>query len=81
MVRVMKDGEEVTGILSAERPESVSIRTAGGVEQVVVRSKLTAIASTGKSLMPEGLDEGLSAEAMADLLRFIESLAEPPAGK
>ena len=77
----LKDGEEVTGILSAERPESVSIRTAGGVEQVVVRSKLTAIASTGKSLMPEGLDEGLSAEAMADLLRFIESLAEPPAGK
>ncbi len=77
----LKEGEEVTGILSAERPESVSIRTAGGVEQVVVRSNMTALASTGKSLMPEGLDDGLSAEAMADLLRFIESLAEPPAGK
>ena len=74
----LQDGEIVSGLLSAERPESVSIRVAGGVEQVVVRSSLTALASTGKSLMPEGLDEGLSAEAMADLLRFIESLAGPP---
>jgi hypothetical protein len=29
--------------------------------------------------MPSGLEEGLTPAQMADLLRFIESLTEPPA--
>lgn len=74
-----REGEEFLGILADDRPESVLLRAASGVEHTIARSDLTSLVSTGKSLMPDGLDEGLSAEQMADLLRFIESLAEAPA--
>ena len=44
---------------------------AGGVARTLVRKAVKGMRSSGKSLMPEGLHEGLSAEQMADLLRFI----------
>ena len=40
------------------------------------RKNIESLASTGQSLMPEGLEKDVSAEAMADLLAFLRS---PPA--
>ena len=37
-------------------------------------SNIRGSSSSGKSLMPEGLESGLSVQAMADLLSFIEEL-------
>jgi len=37
----------------------------------VPRANIVRMESTGKSLMPEGLEAGLSAQEMADLLEFI----------
>jgi len=73
-----RDGEEFLGILADDRPEAILLRAASGVERIIARKDLISLVSTGQSLMPDGLDEGLSPEQMADLLRFIESLAEAP---
>jgi hypothetical protein len=54
------------------------LRLAGGVEQSIARDEVEMLNSTGGSLMPSGLEEGLTPAQMADLLRFIESLTEPP---
>jgi putative heme-binding domain-containing protein len=44
---------------------------AGGSETVIPRAGIASMESQGRSLMPEGLEEGLSAQDMADLLEFI----------
>ena len=48
-----------------------------GVEQTVLRSEIRALASTGRSLMPEGLESGVNAQAMVDLIVFLAAPASP----
>ena len=43
-----------------------------GAAQTILRSELESIESTGRSLMPEGLEGALDAEAMADLIAYLE---------
>jgi putative heme-binding domain-containing protein len=66
-----KAGESLTGLIVNESANSVTFRMAGGAEIVVARANIASLQSQGKSLMPEGLEEGLSAQDMADLLEFI----------
>ncbi len=66
-----KDGESLTGVLASESAGSVTLRMAGGAESVIARANILSLQSQGRSLMPEGLEEGLKPQDMADLLEFI----------
>lgn len=66
-----KDGESVTGILASETASAVLLRQAGGVQKELARANIVSLRSEGRSLMPEGLEEGLTAQEMADLLEFV----------
>ena len=46
----------------------------GGAEITLARADIRGSSSSGQSLMPEGLEAGLSVRDMADLLTFIETL-------
>jgi putative heme-binding domain-containing protein len=46
----------------------------GGAEVNLPRANIKGSTSSGKSLMPEGLEAGMSVQDMADLLAFIEEL-------
>ena len=46
----------------------------GGAEITVPRANVKGSASSGKSVMPEGLEAGMTVQDMADLLTFIEEL-------
>ena len=65
------DGESYTGVISQETPASVTLRQAGGFEMDIPRATIAKMQGSGKSLMPERLEEGLSAGEMADLLEYI----------
>ena len=67
------NGRTVTGILAVESPSSITLRTAGGTEEVVLRTELKDLNSSGLSLMPEGLETALTPQAMADLISFIRA--------
>ncbi|MEW6156511.1 MAG: PVC-type heme-binding CxxCH protein [Verrucomicrobiota bacterium] len=69
-----KDGDELLGIISQETAGAVTLRGASGTETTVPRSKISRLQSQGQSLMPEGLEEGLTPQDMADLLEFIVSI-------
>jgi putative heme-binding domain-containing protein len=49
----------------------VTLKRAGGLTDVIPRDRIDAISSTGISLMPEGLEKGLSQQDMADLIAFL----------
>lgn len=68
---VLKDGEEVSGILVRDDGPNLVFRQAGGQEVVVVRERLTRLENSGRSLMPEGLEEGLDPGQLADLLAYL----------
>jgi putative heme-binding domain-containing protein len=69
------DGRAWSGIILAETATSISLRRADGVTDTILRSQIEALASTGQSLMPEGLEQKIDTHEMADLLAF---LLEPP---
>ncbi|HZV34168.1 MAG TPA: hypothetical protein VFB72_06280, partial [Verrucomicrobiae bacterium] len=66
-----KDGESYVGIIANESAASVTVRQAYGKEDIIQRSNIKSMRSQRQSLMPEGLEAGLSAQELANLLEFI----------
>jgi putative heme-binding domain-containing protein len=67
----LKDGRILSGIVEAETAAGLTLKRAGGEMDTVLRRDIEAITSTGRSLMPEGLEQRISPEEMADLLTFL----------
>jgi putative heme-binding domain-containing protein len=70
----LDDGRVVTGIIVAETATSILLRRAQRNETAIARPSIQTIRSTGKSLMPEGLEQKLTVQDMADLLAFLAAL-------
>jgi len=68
---VTQDDRELTGVLIADTPNSISLRMAGGSEETILRNNLKELTSSGRSLMPEGFETGLKPQDLADLIAFI----------
>ena len=68
-----KDAREISGIIVTETANSITIRSAGGVEETILRADLKDLSSSALSLMPEGLEAALAPQAMADLIFYILS--------
>jgi putative membrane-bound dehydrogenase-like protein len=68
-----KDGASILGVMASDTPSAITVREAYGKETVIPRSNIKRMASQGKSLMPEGLEQGLKAQDLADLMTFVES--------
>lgn len=64
-------GRVATGILAASSPTSLLLRRGGGDEEIILRKNIKSMSDTKLSLMPEGLEDGLSVQDMADLLAFL----------
>ena len=58
------------GVITVETPASLTLRTLTGQEQVILRTNIKDLQSTGLSLMPVGLEAILPAQSMADLLKY-----------
>ena len=66
------DGELISGIISSESPEAVTILSAQGIRREFSRSNLQYLRSGGLSLMPEGLEEQLTPAELRDLISFLQ---------
>jgi putative heme-binding domain-containing protein len=68
-----KDGKTLTGIIASETASSLTIKRAEGQTDVILRSEIEELQSTGLSLMPEGLEKTITVMEMADLLSFLKN--------
>lgn len=68
-----KEGQTVQGVITADDASSMSLKMMGGAAVTLQRANIKGSSSNGQSLMPEGLEGGLSVQDMADLLSFIEA--------
>ena len=71
------DGRTISGIIVSESATALTLKRAEGVTDVIPRSDIEAVASTGLSLMPEGLEKGLTPQDLADLMAFVKSIQGP----
>ncbi len=76
-VAVTREGRSVTGVLTAETSTSVTLAGLQGKEEVLLRRDLEELQNTGKSFMPEGLEQDLSPRGMADLLAYLAAATTP----
>ena len=67
------DGIILTGIIVRETANSVTLRRAEAVEDVVPRTSIEELTSMGLSIMPAEFEKWLDLQQMADLIRFIQS--------
>jgi putative heme-binding domain-containing protein len=63
--------EALIGVIADQSPVTYTIAQAGRVPEVWPKATLQAVLPQPWSIMPEGLEAGLSVQAMADLLEFI----------
>jgi putative heme-binding domain-containing protein len=68
---VTKNGLTLNGLLASETGTSIILVGADGKSHIVLRTDLEELSSTGKSVMPEGLEKDISPKEMADLLAFL----------
>jgi putative heme-binding domain-containing protein len=66
-----KAGETLVGLVVNESGSTVTLRQAYGIESAIPRDQIRRMRATNRSLMPEGLEEGLKPQDVADLLEFI----------
>jgi putative membrane-bound dehydrogenase-like protein len=76
---ITKDGRTLTGMIASETSTSVTLVGTDGKAHNLLRNEIEELTSTGKSLMPEGLEKDLPPQEMADLIAFVRSsLPVPP---
>ncbi len=74
----LKDGDEHSGMLSGESANSVTLISPSGLRETVLRADLDSLVSTRLSLMPEGFEQLLQPQDIADLLAHLDARAIPP---
>jgi putative membrane-bound dehydrogenase-like protein len=69
-----KSGRIASGIIVEESATALVLKRAEGATDVIPRDQIEAVTSTGVSLMPEGLEKGLSSQDLANLIAFLRSI-------
>jgi putative membrane-bound dehydrogenase-like protein len=72
-----KGGDVATGIITSETGTSITLISADGKPQTILRDNLKTLRSTGTSLMPENLENGYRPQDLADVIAFVRA-ANPP---
>jgi len=71
---VTTDGQVIAGIIGRETADAIHVVGTNRVELRVPRAAIDTIAQSTTSIMPEGMDNQLSRQDLADLIAFLGSL-------
>lgn len=67
------DGRIHAGMLEEETGAGVTLVAADGQRQAVPRAEIESLTASGRSLMPEGLEQDLTPQDLADVIAFVQS--------
>jgi putative heme-binding domain-containing protein len=74
---LLTDGRTLSGILSAETGGSITLLAAEGKKHGIARADLERLESSGRSLMPDGIEKDLSPQDLADVIAFLGAQRAP----
>jgi putative membrane-bound dehydrogenase-like protein len=69
-----RDGETVSGLVQSETADTLSLIDTGGLVHKLGKETISRRSVSSFSLMPEGLQAGLTLEQFSDLIAYLESL-------
>ena len=72
------DGRVLSGLVRSESGEALVLRDAEGRDHEIRKADIEERKSGAASLMPEGMQVGLSPQDFADLIAYLESLRAAP---
>jgi hypothetical protein len=72
------DGVALSGLLREETGTSITLAAAEGKTTTVLRSEIERLQSSGKSLMPEGVEKDITPTEMADVAAYLATNSPPP---
>jgi len=72
-----KDGRSLIGIVKGETASSLTLMQGGGVAETILRSDVQEIRASQLSLMPEGLEQNMSQQDLADLIGWLKQGVPP----
>jgi putative heme-binding domain-containing protein len=67
-----KSHDSFSGMIAAETPENITLRGALNQEQIIWRTNIATITSSGLSLMPQEMEKNMSRQEMANLLAYLK---------
>jgi putative heme-binding domain-containing protein len=73
-VAVTTSGRSVIGLLSTETGSSLTLVAAEAKTESILRTEIEELRSTGKSLMPDGLEKDMSHQDLADVIEYVRVL-------
>jgi putative heme-binding domain-containing protein len=68
------DGKSFTGVMRRETADAVVLMTAERAEVRLPRNRIESIELSKTSIMPQGLDSGMSRQELGDVIAFLKSL-------
>jgi putative membrane-bound dehydrogenase-like protein len=74
----LMDRRLVSGIIRSETAAALTIQSGGGSVETVPRSLVKEIRASKLSMMPEGFEEALAPQEMADVLAFLKQHSTAP---
>jgi len=66
-----RDGRSLLGVVNAESANSLTLVQGGGLEEKILRTDIAEIRASNISLMPEGLEQNMTAQDLADLIAYL----------
>jgi putative heme-binding domain-containing protein len=70
----LRDGDEVYGLIASETADELSLKIVGGIVTKYKKSEVTARQQSKVSIMPTGLQLGMTTEEFVDLVEYLASL-------
>jgi len=70
---VVKGGEDVTGIVRKDAPDEVVLANGPETEARIARAEVVEMRPGKVSLMPDGMEQALTRQELADLLAFLRA--------
>lgn len=67
----LKDGRIVTGLIGSETANAIALKRQEGQTDVILRADLEELKTDGRSLMPEGMENDLKPNELADLVAYL----------
>ena len=68
----MKDGRSFHGVVRGETATSMTVAQASGMEERLLRNDIKELKASTLSLMPEGLEQAIAPQDMADLIAWLK---------
>lgn len=75
-----EDGRAISGLVTERSDQRIVLKVQGGKTEVIPKDEVQELRQNAQSLMPEGLEEQMTRQEMADLFALL-SLQSPPDAK